>query len=305
MRAELSNFLVERALADPNFVVLSGDHGYALFDALREKAPKQFLNVGVSEQAMIGYAAGLAKSGFKVVVYGLAAFVPTRVFEFIKMDVCYDRLPIIFLGDGAGLVYNTLGASHQCAEDIAVMRTLPNMEIYSPADRFELRQCMESAFHSSDASYVRIGKSDKKEVHSSLNNRYLAPIKVRDAQTEVVFIATGSMVSTALEVADRINCSVISVPKITNIAPSDLLSTIGNCSKIVTLEEHSINGGLGSAVSEIIAEGASNGKRICRLGIQNRFTEKCGSYEYAISEHKLDHNSIIEQLAKREFIQTH
>src|SRR5687768_14953027 len=101
MRSRLSVLLVEAGQKSRQLLVLTGDHGYALFDAFRSAVPNQFINAGVAEQAMVGYAAGLAKLGFRPVVYGLAAFVPLRVVEFIKMDVCYEGLPVIFLGDGA------------------------------------------------------------------------------------------------------------------------------------------------------------------------------------------------------------
>src|ERR1700688_3235721 len=119
MRKAFSDALVDAARSDPRVLLLTGDHGYALFDAFRRYFPERFLNAGVAEQNMVGVAAGLAKSGLRPVVYGLSAFVPVRVLEQIKMDVCYESLPVIFAGDGAGVVYSTLGTSHQCTEDIA------------------------------------------------------------------------------------------------------------------------------------------------------------------------------------------
>ena len=295
MRVELSNFLVSRAKENPKFVVLSGDHGYALFDELRTKFPKQFLNVGVAEQSMVGYAAGLAKAGYRVAVYGLAAFVPCRVFEFIKMDVCYDSLPIIFIGDGAGLVYNSLGASHQCAEDVAMLRTLPNIEILSPADKYELRQCANFAYQSDKASYLRIGKSDKPEIHKGhLNPGIPHLLEVKKGSSKRLLIATGSMVATAFDVGQKIGATVLTCPRLTSLEFSELVPFMVGIEQIVTLEEHSINGGLGSIVAEVLSERGISGVRLKRIGIKNRFTEKNGSYEYAIKEHELDFDSILE-----------
>ncbi len=165
MRDVLSNFLATKATLDENFFVMSGDHGYALFDEIRKKAPNQFINTGVTEQALIGAAAGMAKTGKRIVAYGLASFLPIRVLEFIKMNICYERLPVIILGDGAGTVYTTLGASHQCGEDIAALRTLP-VKIFSPADKIEMDLCLEQAFLENVACYIRIGKSDKPRVRT-------------------------------------------------------------------------------------------------------------------------------------------
>src|ERR1700676_5415334 len=119
MRNAFSQALVEAARTDPRVLLLTGDHGYSLFDEFRRVCPGQYINAGVAEQNMVGVAAGLARGGFRPVVYGLSAFVPIRVLEQIKLDVCYEQLPVVFVGDGAGVVYSTLGASHQSAEDVA------------------------------------------------------------------------------------------------------------------------------------------------------------------------------------------
>src|SRR5947207_11709326 len=146
MRMTFSNILCEAAQADPRLLLLTGDHGYALFDPFRGVCPDQYINAGVAEQNMVGVAAGLAKGGFRPVVYGLSAFVPIRVLEQIKMDVCYEHLPVIFIGDGAGVVYSTLGTSHQSTEDVSALRGVPCLSILSPADAAEMTAAMGLAF---------------------------------------------------------------------------------------------------------------------------------------------------------------
>ena len=148
MRDTFSDKLVEIASEDSTVMLLSGDHGYGLFNSLREAKPAQFINMGVAEQNMVGVAAGLSRVGFKPIVYGLSAFIPIRVLEQIKLDVCHDNLPVIFIGDGAGFVYSHLGTSHQSTEDIAATRAIPNLIILSPGDRFEL-ECFQLAYDSS------------------------------------------------------------------------------------------------------------------------------------------------------------
>src|SRR5436309_1510377 len=142
MRNAFASALIQAAQADPRVLLLTGDHGYALFDEFRRACPDQYVNAGVAEQNMVGVAAGLAKGGLRPVVYGLSAFLPIRVLEQIKLDVCAENLPVVFFGDGAGVVYGTLGTSHQCTEDIAALRALPNMVILSPADDLEMIECM-------------------------------------------------------------------------------------------------------------------------------------------------------------------
>jgi transketolase len=298
MRDTISNFLKEKAKINPNVYVFSGDHGYALFDELRRVSASQFINVGVSEQAMIGYAAGMAKEGMKPFVYGLSAFLPLRVIEFIKMDICYESLPVILLGDGAGLVYATLGPSHQCAEDIACIRTLPHITVLSPADAYEMQACLDYAYDLKSPSYIRIGKADKTIIHAkpldSLKNELLPLI---ETSSEICLVATGSMVDVAKRLSEKFGFSLFSAPFIHPLNKEFVLSQIERFKTVVSLEEHSIHGGLGSILAELLCESRSQKKvRLRRIGIQGRFTEKCGSYEYAIREHKLDIESIEQAL---------
>ena len=202
MREAFSAALVQAARSDPRVLLLTGDHGYTLFDEFRRVCPDQFLNAGVAEQNMVGVAAGLAKGGFLPVVYGLSAFVPMRVLEQIKMDVCYEELPVVFVGDGAGFVYSTLGASHQCTEDVAALRGLPHLSILSPADALEMTQAMRMALAHGGPVYLRMGKADRGRIHSeppALEWGNMVP--VRRGEGPLVWLATGSMVKTALAAA--------------------------------------------------------------------------------------------------------
>src|SRR5947207_12529280 len=166
MRNAFAGALIHAAQADPRVFLLTGDHGYALFDEFRRVCPDQYLNAGVAEQNMVGVAAGLAKGGLRPVVYGLSAFVPIRVLEQIKLDVCYEQLPVVFLGDGAGGVYSALGSSHQSTEDMAALRALPHVTILSPADDLEMTACMNLALASKGPVYLRMGKADLGRVHT-------------------------------------------------------------------------------------------------------------------------------------------
>ncbi len=301
MRDIISSFLATKAASDKNFYVLSGDHGYALFDEIRRKAPDQFINTGVTEQAMIGAAAGMAKTGKQIVVYGLACFIPMRVLEFIKMNICYEGLPVIILGDGAGTVYTTLGASHQCGEDIACLKTLP-IKIYSPADKYEMKLCLEEASSLNYPSYIRIGKSDRPDVHSvdSLSS-LKTNLPIRTSSNKTAIFATGSMVSTGQEIAKQHDLSLFSCPTLSYFNASEFLDNIKNFDNIVTIEEHSVYGGLGSILSDLISENGLN-TRLHKFGITEYFTKGCGSYEYAIKFHKLDLNSILHSMKEKGLI---
>jgi transketolase len=288
MRPTFSRLIARAARNDERILLLTGDHGYALFDEFRTSCAGQFINCGVAEQNMVGVAAGLAKAGYRPLVYGLSAFVPLRVLEQIKMDVCYEKLPVMLIGDGAGVVYGTLGASHQCAEDVAALRPVPNIDIHSPADRFELEYCFAAILDAARPAYLRFGKADCGDVHASAPAVPLGDlIALRGGGSGIGIVATGSMVSRALEVADELGgISVWSAPCIAPFNRRQLLEACRPLRQLFTMEEHSIAGGLGSLVAETLAE-AGAPCRVKRLGIDGKFSELCGSWNYLLSYHGL------------------
>ena len=299
MRATLSRLLVRAASADPRVIVLTGDHGYALFDELRKTVPDQYLNCGVAEQNMVGVAAGLAKAGFRPIVYGLAAFVPMRVLEQIKLDVCYEGLPVILLGDGAGFVYTTLGASHQCFEDVAALRAVPNISIFSPADRFELTACFDDAMQSGAPSYIRLGKADLGDVHSAaLEGRgHGGPLPIVARWSANLCLAAGSMVRIAMRAIENagLDFDLYSLAKLKKLDRDAILRLCQGRKRIVCIEEHSIYGGLGSAVSEVVVGNVSG--RFDIVGINDRFSSECGTYNHLLTHHGLDEVALTKILA--------
>jgi transketolase len=296
VRTAFSNALVAAAKADKRILLLTGDHGYALFDDFRHHFPDQYINAGIAEQNMVGVAAGLAKSGFRPVVYALSAFSPIRVLEQIKLDVCCDELPVLFIGDGAGVVYSSLGASHQSTEDIAALRALPRMRILSPADAHEMKASMELAFQTPSPVYLRMGKSDLGSVHSvapKLEWGGLLPIS--QGNGPLVFIGTGSLVNLAVKLAkDWPGSAVWSAP---SLKPLDAAALVAACQPhriVITLEEHNVLGGLGGAVAELLSQ--EHPMPVCRLGVPDRFSRYCGSYLYLMREHGLDLESARNQI---------
>lgn len=297
MRDAFSNALVRLALADPKVLLLTGDHGYALFDDFRKCCPEQYINAGIAEQNMVGMAAGLARVGFRPFIYALAAFVPIRTVEQIKLDIAHDRLPVVMLGDGAGFVYSHLGTSHQSTEDIACTRAIPDLEVLSPADRFEMTACMNYAYESKRPVYLRMGKSDCGDVHvgpiESLQSGQL--LKIRGGRADLPgLIATGSMVRTAVEIAYDLDLTVWSAPALKPLLAGEVRAAASASNGLVTLEEHSTFGGLGAAVAEIISE--STPCRVLRVGVPDRFSAHCGTYNYLLHEHGLDKASVQQRI---------
>jgi transketolase len=296
MRNAFARALIQAAQADERMVLLTGDHGYSLFDEFRRVCPQQYLNAGVAEQNMVGVAAGMAKAGLRPVVYGLSAFVPVRVLEQIKLDVCYEQLPVVFIGDGAGVVYSTLGSSHQSTEDVAALRALPHMAILSPADDWEMTACMGLALNVGGPVYVRMGKADLGRVHTEVPDLRLGDLCcLRSGNGRLGWIATGSMVQTALTVAGRWPGSAVwSAPCLKPIDAGQVTAICRRHTVLVVLEEHSVLGGLGSAVAEVAA--AHCPTWVCRIGIADRFSRYCGSYQYLMEEHRLTPDAVWQQV---------
>lgn len=297
MREAFSEALVRLAKVDPKVLLLTGDHGYALFDEFRKVCPDQYINAGIAEQNMVGMAAGLARVGFRPFVYGLAAFIPIRTVEQIKLDIAHDDLPVVLLGDGAGFVYSHLGTSHQSTEDIACSRSIPGLTVLSPSDRFEMTACMDYAYTSNSPVYLRMGKSDRGDVHTE-SIATLHPgglLKIREGRSDRPgLIATGSMVRTAVEVAKKLDLTVWSTPVLKPLRTEDVCVAARAASALVTLEEHSVLGGLGAAVTEITSEYQPT--RVLRIGVPDRFSEHCGTYDYLLGEHGLDEATVTRRI---------
>ncbi len=300
MRNAFSAELVRAALQDPRVLLLTGDHGYALFDEFRRSCPNQYLNAGIAEQNMVGVAAGLAKGGFRPLVYGLSAFVPVRVLEQIKLDVCFEALPVVFIGDGAGFVYSTLGSSHQSTEDVAALRALPHLSLLSPADQYEMTACMRLAIAAHGPVYLRMGKSELGCIHAAVPELNWGDfLQVRAGAGPLAWIATGSMAHAAVAAAEHWPGSAVwSAPC---IKPLDTQRVAELCARhrvLVVLEEHSVFGGLGGAIAEAAAATAPTW--VLRIGVQDRFSQHCGSYAYLRKEHNLDLPGVLAQV--RDFL---
>ena len=247
---------------------------------------------------MVGMAAGLARVGFRPFVYGLAAFVPVRTVEQIKLDIAHDDLPVVLLGDGAGFVYSHLGTSHQSTEDIACTRSIPGLAVLSPADRFEMTACMDYAYTTNGPVYLRMGKSDRGDVHEGPIDALAEGglLKVRTGRSDLPgLIATGSMTRTAIDIAQDLDLAVWSVPIIKPLSSESVCDAARACAGLVTLEEHSVLGGLGAAVAEITSEHQPT--RLLRIGVQDKFSAHCGTHSYLLREHGLDISAVHARIA--------
>lgn len=265
-------------------IALTADMGYSVFEDLQKEFPGRFLNTGVTEQSTVGIAAGLALSGYKVFVYAQAAFITMRCFEQVRLDVCYNNVNVKLVGTAAGFSLNQLGVSHFALEDVALMRNLPNMTVFTPGDPLEARWATEQAYSLNGPAYIRLTKAGCPSVHTAVPNiRVGEAIEVRKGD-DVSLLVSGSLLPVAVEVALRlkqkkIHADVYSFPTVKPIDKKTILGLAKKGKHLFTLEDHSVIGGLGTAVAEILAE-SGNPVPLKRFGVHDTFTGVTGSIEY-------------------------
>lgn len=277
MRNAFADEILSLAHADERIVVLSGDIGNRLFDKFKAAMPERFHNCGVAEANMISLAAGLASSGLRPVCYTITPFVTTRCLEQIKLDVCYHEMPVTIVGTGSGLSYAALGSTHHSFEDIAIMRTLPGMRVFAPADAPELRHLLRESFRHDSPAYLRIGKKGE-PILTDGTNFQPGRWQCLRAGDDATLLSCGTILAEALAAADQLAARGIkaAVWNCASIKPLDIESlTALSKEPIFTIEEHSVLGGFGSAVAEILTE-LPNAPRLHRLGIPDTFLHDTG-----------------------------
>ena len=304
MRNVFAKAVAELSDTHPALVMLAGDIGNRLFDRFKEKHPSRFLNCGVAEANMTGVAAGLAASGLRPITYTITPFNTVRCLEQIRLDVCYPDLPVIIVGTGSGLSYANLGATHHSMEDIAILRTLPNMHVVCPADATEVRLAVAAALDLGRPTYIRLGKKGEPTVHTSDPVFQIGRgITVRDGST-VAILGVGNMLEPAVRCAERLDTYGISakVVSLHTIKPLDdeLLSELfADYELVVVLEEHGLVGGAGSAVLEWGNLTRVDVRKVLRVGAPDRFLLACGEQHAAREMLGLTPEKISAQILER------
>jgi len=297
MRNAFAQAIIEFSDSYPDIIMLAGDIGNRLFDKFKEKHPDRFYNCGVAEANMTGVASGLAYSGLRPVTYTITPFNTTRCFEQIRLDVCYPNLPVIIVGTGSGLSYAGLGATHHSMEDIAILRTLPNMHVVCPADPVEVRLALKDAFRLARPTYIRLGKKGEPVIHKIIPNFEIGKgITVREG-SDIAILSVGNMMPVALQCAEILASKSISVRVISlhTVKPLDekLLSELFlDYQEIAVLEEHSLIGGAGSAVLEWGNKNRVDLNKLVRFGGPDRFFTSCGNQTEARKSMGLESETI-------------
>jgi len=300
LRTAFIEELTRLAEADPAITLVVGDLGFGVVVNFAERFPDQFLNAGIAEQSMTGIAAGLALSGRTVFTYSIANFPTLRCLEQIRNDLCYHDADVKIVAVGGGFAYGSLGATHHATEDLAVLRALPNLTVVAPGDTVEARLATRAIAEHRGPCYLRIGRAGEPTVHQDEPNFALGrAIQLREG-SDLTLISTGGMLQTAVHAADELaerglSARVLSMHTIQPIDIEAIRRAATETGLIVTIEEHSIVGGLGAAVAEVMAE-APTGTPLRRLGAPGRFASRVGSQEYMIRQAGLSKEAVVSSI---------
>lgn len=298
MRNTFVESVCRQAETNKNLYLISGDLGYNVLNKFWEKYPDAFFNAGISEQNMSSVAAGLALEGKEVYTYSIANFSTLRCLEQIRNDIAYHNLKVRIAAVGSGFAYGTAGMTHHATEDIAVMRSLPNMMVFSPADKFEVIEIIKAISDIKGPCYLRLGKGGEPILHDNGIQNYTIgkAIQIFDGQRIAIF-STGSITSEAKKATVNLNIlgistALYSFPTIKPIDRTTIEECGRNCEFIITVEEHNLSGGFGSAVAEVLSE--ANGKKavLHRIGIEDVYTSTVGDQDYLRQFNGLDAHSI-------------
>lgn len=303
MRTAFLQTLFELAKADERIVFLTGDLGFSVVEPFMEALPKQFVNAGLAEQNMTAIAAGMALCGKIAVTYSIANFPTLRCLEHIRNDVCYHEANVKIAAVGGGFAYGALGASHHATEELGVMRMMPGMTVVAPADPVETRAATRAILAHPGPCYIRLGKAGEPDVHPGPIAFQLGrAIQVREGR-DVTLISTGGMLKTAMGVAGRlkergVEARVLSMHTLKPLDTEAVLAAARETGVLVTLEQHSVIGGLGSAVAEVLAEESGLGVRFKRIGLPSAFAPRVGCQHYLEEQHGLTEEPVLRAVAE-------
>jgi len=296
MRTAFIETLTAMAARDERIMLLTGDLGFGVVEPFAQQFPTRFINVGVAEQNMTGLATGLALSGKIVFTYSIANFPTLRCLEQIRNGPCYHNTNVKVVSVGGGLAYGSLGMSHHATEDIAVMRALPNITVVAPGDPVETRAVTEALSAREGPAYLRLGRAGEPLVHEgALSLEIGRALQLREG-SDLTLMSTGGMLATTAQVASLldqlgVSCRVLSMHTIKPLDSAAILAAATETHLVVTIEEHSILGGLGGAVAEVMAESGCRA-RLKRIGLPSAFIVQVGSRDYLANQHGLSPGAI-------------
>ncbi|MCB1052924.1 MAG: transketolase [Acidobacteria bacterium] len=299
MRKRALDTVFALAQQDERVVYIGSDVGQGTLQGFQESIPERFFVEAISEAYVIGMAAGMAMTGFVPYVNTIATFLTRRCLDQIAVDLCIGNHPVRLVANGGGLVYAPLGPTHEAIEDIALMRCLPNMTVLVPCDAEEMERAVRASLDWSGPIYIRIARGGESVVSLPERGFFIGKaIEVRQGE-KLLIATTGVMLQTALEVQDIMaragyNLGIVHFHTVKPLDTAWLANQLGPYSHVASLEEHSVIGGLGSALAEWLCENGDH--KLKRFGIPDRFADRFGNQAKLLSYFGLDAASIAKEL---------
>jgi len=300
MRDDFLKRLLVEAKKNKKLILLTADLGFGALDKFKNELPDQYLNIGIAEQNMTSIAAGLAKEGFKVLTYSIANFNTLRCLEQIRNDICYPNLDVTIVSTGGGFSYGQLGMSHFAIEDLSILRTFPNLNIFVPSCKDQAADLINNIFLSKSPKYIRLDKGneyDKKQYNKKLENG-LSVVKLGG---QISIFVIGSILKEAIEASDilekkNIKVNIIQIHTFKPLDKIQIKSYLKSSKYVVTLEENMIINGLGDCISSLCMEIKERPKKIKKIGIPDEYPKVVGDQGFLRKLYKLDSESIANEI---------
>lgn len=301
MRDTFVRTLIDIAKKDKNVILVTGDLGFGVLKPYWEQLPDQFINAGIAEQDMTGFAAGLALEGKTVFTYSIGNFPTLRCIEQIRNDCAYHDANVKVVCVGGGFVYGSLGMSHHATEDIAMMRALPNVTVMAPGDLTEAAEATKAIYEQKGTCYLRLGRGGEQKIHKKIDNFQIGKaIKINDGEKIAVF-STGAIFDEAKGAVemlkeDGLNPALYTFPTVKPIDKDVITECAKKYDMIVTVEEHNIIGGFGSAVAEVTAEMTDKKAKLVRIGLNDMYSCIVGTQKYLRNEYGMSAQKIADRV---------
>jgi len=308
MRTTFIQYLEQEAARDPNLYFIVGDVGFSVIEKFKEKYGNRYINAGIAEQNMIGVAAGLAMAGKNVYVYSIIPFVTMRCFEQIRNDLCYQQLPVKLIGVGGGFSYGPMGVTHHALEDVAVMRCLPGMTVVAPGSTFETEALLPHINTLDGPSYLRLSNNEELALYNDNTQVTIGKAVSLVPHDTNIIVACGNALDLGIKVQKHlsemgIDIGLVSMPTIKPLDEDFFLSK--NLNAVFTLEEHSVIGGLGEAISRFLCENFDHKIIFHAFGVNDFYYHIKGSRSYLNEKAGLNIDAIVDMIQQKIRLKTH
>jgi transketolase len=299
MRDAFFNGLYNHISCDKNVIILTADHGAFGLKKIEQDFPNQYLNVGISEQAMISIAAGLAKCGKKVYVYAINNFVSLRVLEQVNIDLCAMDLDVNIIGVGSGFTYATDGPTHHGVQDLSAMINLPNLQVFNVTDDLNTKKLVEYSYNNKSPKYFRIEKGNVPRIYNEKDDINDGLKNIQSCDSDTIVFSTGFITHSVLNVlkkmkSDEINVSHVDVYRLSPL-PKDEIVKLAKNKRVITIEENLKSGGMGEKIFSLLKEN-NHQKEVMNISIQDKFYFNFGDRNLLHNISNLDESSLYEKI---------